>query len=81
MSGSPADGLVAGARLEVTRGRATPEEALAVLLALDQATAADRASDSTAAAARPGWREAARREQARGVVYAAAPDLTRARWP
>lgn len=73
------EGLGSGARLRLT-GAATPAESLAVLLALDQAAQADRAA-TLAPARRPGWREAARREQARNVVYAAAPDLSRARWP
>lgn len=75
------DRLAAGARLVVTGGTATPQEALAVLLALDEAAGADASATAAGSVQRAGWREATRREQTRGVVYAAAPDLTRARWP
>lgn len=67
-------GLRSGSRLVLTAGHAEEDEAVAVLLAVDHALAAER----TAAAApqpRPGWRRAARQEGVGAAQVHAAADL------
>lgn len=67
-------GLAPGTRLRVLRGSPTPAEALAILLALDQA-----APEPPAGPAAPNWRWAARLEGLNITRVVAAADLESAR--
>jgi hypothetical protein len=68
------NGLTSGARVRVPRGAPTPEEALALLLAIDQAT-----TERPAARRPASWRWAARLEGVSITRVAAAADLEAAR--
>ncbi|MDP8969687.1 MAG: hypothetical protein M3N52_04160 [Actinomycetota bacterium] len=68
----PSPGLRSGTRLRVT-GRPTREQLTAAVVAIDQATAADRAT--TGAPARPAWLRAARAEGVGGGRVATPTDL------
>ena len=67
-------GLASGARLVVTAGLVDGDEALAVLLAVDLAVAAERGAPPPPPP-RPGWRRAARQEGVGAARLLAAADL------
>ncbi len=68
----PGGSLPEGTRLRVVDGGATPEEAVAVLLALELAAAAD--ASAAAPPRRPAWQRAARLEALGQAPVASAVD-------